>query len=52
MKLNKKQYMILIDMVNGSIKMAGMSGIPISDIVWKEIEIIKEVLYEEMRGAE
>ena len=51
MKLSRTQYVLLIDMVNASIKMAGNSGIPISDMVWKEVETIKEVLYEEMRRA-
>ena len=51
-ELTRQQIMLLIDMVNASIKMAGNSGIPISDTVYKEIDTIKKVLYEELRWKE
>ena len=51
-ELTRKQIALLIDMVNASIKMAGNSGIPISDEVCKDIDKIKQALYEELRWKE
>lgn len=51
-ELTRQQIILLINMVNASIKMADNSGIPISDTVCKEIDTIKRVLYEELRWKE
>ena len=51
MKLNRKQCIMLIDMVNGSITMAKQSGIPIAEQYWGDIDYIKEQLYQELTQA-
>lgn len=51
-ELTRKQIELLIDMVNASIKIAMMSGIPIGEEYYKEIDTIKQALYEELRWKE
>ena len=46
MKLTKKQIELLISMVNASIGMAMKSGIPIGEEYYKDIDAIKEQLYQ------
>ena len=52
MELNRQQIELLIEMVNGSIKMALLSGIPIGEEYYNDIDKIKQVLYEELRWKE
>lgn len=51
-ELTRKQIELLIEMVNASIKMAMMSGIPIGQEYYEDIDKIKKVLYEELRWKE
>lgn len=48
MVLDRKQYQLLIDMINGSIKTAMNSGIPINPEYYKDIDIIKEKIFEDI----
>jgi hypothetical protein len=48
MTLNKEQCNLLLDIINGSIAMAKYSGIPIDDNSSKNIDDIKQKLYEEI----
>ena len=51
-ELTRAQLYLLINMVNASINMASNSGIPINDEICKDIDKIKQVLYEELRWKE
>ena len=51
-ELTRQQITLLINMVNASINMASNSGIPISQEYCKDIDKIKQVLYEELRWKE
>ena len=48
MELTRKQYILLINMVNASINNAVSSGIPIGQEYYKDIDIIKQELYKEL----
>ena len=48
MELTKEQYVLLINMVNASINNAVSSGIPIGQEYYKDIDEIKEKLYQEI----
>lgn len=48
MELTRKQYTLLINMVNASINNAASSGIPIGQEYYKDIDIIKQELYKEL----
>ena len=48
-ELTRQQITLLINMVNASIIMSSNSGIPISDEICKDIDKIKQILYEELR---
>ena len=48
MELTRKQYILLINMVNASINHAASSGIPIEQEYYKDIDIIKQELYKEL----
>lgn len=49
MILTKEQCDLLISMVNSSIERAMSSGIPIGQEYYKDIDEIKEKLYQEIR---
>ena len=48
LELTRKQYTLLINMVNASINNAASSGIPIGQEYYKDIDIIKQELYKEL----
>ena len=48
MTLNRKQCDLLLDIINGSIIMAKYSGIPIDNKSSRDIDDIKQKLYEEI----
>jgi len=48
MKLTKKQYILLLDMVNASIERAASSGIPIGKEYYDDIDKIKAELYQKI----
>lgn len=48
MMLTSKQYYLLIDMFNASIRQALNSGIPISKEYEKDIDTIKTALYDSL----
>ena len=48
MKLTKKQYVLLLNMVNASVERAASSGIPIGKEYYNDIDEIKEKLYQEI----
>ena len=48
MKLTVNQCMLLIDMFNASLVAAKNSGIPIGQEYYKDIDEIKEKLYQEL----
>lgn len=51
MTLTKKQYALLLDMVNASIERAASSGIPIGREYYDDIDEIKDKLYQELTIA-
>lgn len=51
MTLTRKQYILLLDMVNASIERAAFSGIPIGKEYYNDIDEIKEKLYQEITIA-
>ena len=51
-ELTRQQITLLINMVNASVNMASNSGIPIGEEYYKDIDKIKQALYEELRWKE
>ena len=49
MKLNREQCIMLLDIINGSIIMSKYSGIPITQEAERNIDYIKEEIYNELR---
>ena len=49
MKLNREQCIMLLDMINGSIMMSKYSGIPITQETERNIDYIKEEIYNELK---
>ena len=49
MVLTNKQCILLINMVNASVERAMSSGIPIGKEYYRDIDEIKEKLYQEIR---